>query len=362
MVQPVSISRVVGDNATFSVSATGATPAYQWSKNEIVIPGATNASLTLSNVTFANGADYRVTVSNITAVVVSSNAHLTVTAPELLHRWGFTNGNDSVGGAHATLVGAASYSGGKLQVPGGAARVNCATVNLTSTFATNSSLSIEGWFTMSGLQNWSKLWMFGNASGGAENGLAYIEFTPRAGADGGVPSMSFNSSFATEVNTRLGGNPAVMTTGVEYHVACVYDAVASVMRLYINGVLADSSSLGGENITQLAANEFYFGAAVNYFDLNLLGAINEIRIWRTPLNATLVSNNFASGPDSLVDYTPAVILTINLVGNVPTITWPYGVLEQADSPAGPWTTVAGAVSPHTPSLASPQKFYRARVN
>ncbi|HEX5218094.1 MAG TPA: LamG-like jellyroll fold domain-containing protein [Verrucomicrobiae bacterium] len=361
--QPQSLSRVVGESAEFAVSATGSALKYQWSKNGIVVPGATNTTLSLTNVTFADSADYSVTVSNNVTFVTSSNAHLTVLAPELLHRWSFTDGTDSVGGAHATLVGAAHYTGGRLQIPGGAARVNCATVNLTSTLATNGSLSIEGWFTMNTLQNWSKVWMFGRANGGLENGLAYVDFTPLPGADGGVPSMSFNSGLmGNEVNTRGGANPALLSIGPEYHVVAVYDAAADQMRLYIDGALADTASLGGGNIMQLNANEAYFGAAVNYPDPNLNGAINEIRIWRTPLNATLVASQFAAGPDNLVNYSPVVTLNISLIGGVPTITWPFGVLEEADSLKGPWTSLVEATSPYTPAAAALQKFYRVKVN
>lgn len=361
--QPQSLSAVVGENATLAVTASGSAVTYRWSKNTIAIPGATNATLVLSNVTFADGADYAVTLSNSAAQVTSATAHLTVLAPQLLHRWSFDSGLDSVGGANATLLGAASFGGGQLQLPGGAARVNCASVNLAATLATNASLSIEGWFTMNALQDWSKLWMFGRANGGTENGLAYLDFTPRAGADGNVPSMSYNSSLSgAEVNTRGDVNPALLTTGPEYHVVCVYDSANDQMRLYLNGVLADTGSLGGGNLTQLNADEAYFGAAVNYSDLNLNGAINEIRIWRTPLNATLVANAYAAGPDSVINYQPVVTLSIAVVGGNLNLTWPYGVLEQADALTGPWSSVVGVTSPYAPAPVAPQKFYRVRVN
>jgi len=361
--QPVSISRVIGESAEFTVSATGTAVSYQWRKNGVLISGATNATLSLVNVTFPDGADYSVTVSNSAAQVTSTNAHLTIFAPQLLHRWSFNNGLDSVGGAHASLLGAATYSGGRLLIAGGAARANCATVNLTSTLATNGSLSIEGWFTMNALQDWSKVWMFGRANGGAENGLAYVDFTPRAGAAGGVPSLSFNSSVMNgEVNSRDGSNPAVLAAGVEYHVVAVYDAATDQMRLYLNGVLADTGSMNGGNLTQLNANEAYFGAAVNYGDANLNGAINEVRIWRTPLNTTLVNNSFVAGPNSVVNYQPAIVLNLNNAGGVLNLTWSFGVLEEADAPTGPWMTLSGVTSPYAPNTTAPQKFYRVRVN
>jgi hypothetical protein len=175
--------------------------------------------------------------------------------------------------------------------------------------------------------------------------------------------MSFNSGvMGGEVNSRGGVNPALLGAGSEYHVVAVYDAGADQMQLYIDGALADTASLGGGNLTQLNANEAYFGAAVNFPDLNLDGAINEIRIWRTPLNATLVASEFAAGPDNLVNYVPTLTLDINLSGGVPTITWPFGVLEEAEAPSGPWTSLLGVASPYTPAPTALQKFYRVKAN
>jgi hypothetical protein len=234
-------------------------------------------------------------------------------AAQLLHRWSFNNGADSVGGATAVAVGSASFAGGKLQIPGGAARANCATVNLNNTLATNISLTVEGWFTMNSLQNWSKLWMFGRPNGGNEPGLAYMEFTPRAGADGNVPSMSVNTGGRSfESNTRTAGNPALLTTGVEYHAVCVYDSGANLMSLYLNGQLVDSAALVEANLTQLAATEAYFGAAVNYGDANLNGAINEMRIYNGPVSPLQVALNHAAGPDNVIT-NPGALLALRLV-------------------------------------------------
>ena len=229
-------------------------------------------------------------------------------ATQLIHRWSFNNGVDSVGGANATLVGAASYAGGKLNIPGGAARANCATVNLNNTLATNISLTIEGWFTMNTLQDWTKVWMFGRPNGGAEPALSYLDFTPRPGAAGNVPSMSLNTGVRSfEMNTRPENNPALLTTGVEYHAACVYDSISNLMSLYINGVLVDSASLVEANITQLAATESFFGAAVNYGDANLNGAINEMRIYNGPVSPLQLAIDFAAGPDNVVSNTGALV-------------------------------------------------------
>jgi len=67
-------------------------------------------------------------------------------------------------------------------------------------------------------------------------------------------------------------------------------------------------------------------------------------------------------PDSVVNYRPAVTLTISQVSGEVTVTWPFGFLEPLDFPSGHWTTLMGVASPHSASATALQKFYRVRVN
>lgn len=63
--QPVSQAVNVGDNASFSVVASGTTPlGYQWYKNGSPIPGATAASLVFTPTQVSDDASYQVIVSN----------------------------------------------------------------------------------------------------------------------------------------------------------------------------------------------------------------------------------------------------------------------------------------------------------
>src|SRR5439155_2725766 len=77
--QPQSLTVVAGSNATFGVWAVGLPPlSYQWRFNGTNIPGATNTSLTLSNVqSGAVGAD-SVRVTNSIGVTNSASANLDV--------------------------------------------------------------------------------------------------------------------------------------------------------------------------------------------------------------------------------------------------------------------------------------------
>ena len=80
--QPVNQSVVVGQSATFTVSATGGgTIAYQWKKNGTDISGATSSTYTKPATAIGDsGAVFTVVVSNAAGPVTSAEASLTVTA------------------------------------------------------------------------------------------------------------------------------------------------------------------------------------------------------------------------------------------------------------------------------------------
>ena len=85
--QPASLVVTQGNNAVFSVAATGDLPlSYQWrfgvpGTGGGDIAGATNSTLTISNAQPANAGNYRVIVSNPVGVVASVVATLTVNVP-----------------------------------------------------------------------------------------------------------------------------------------------------------------------------------------------------------------------------------------------------------------------------------------
>jgi hypothetical protein len=87
-VQPLSQSVPMGSNVTFSVTATGyGTLTYHWFFNGVIIIGATNATLTLTNVQPSAAGNYNVVVGNPLGSAHSSNALLTVlgTLPVLVN-------------------------------------------------------------------------------------------------------------------------------------------------------------------------------------------------------------------------------------------------------------------------------------
>jgi hypothetical protein len=81
--QPPSQQILAGDNASLFARAVGTPPlSYQWQKNGMVLVGATNATLTLTNLRRHDSGWVTVTVTNIYGQALSSNAFLLVRAPQ----------------------------------------------------------------------------------------------------------------------------------------------------------------------------------------------------------------------------------------------------------------------------------------
>jgi hypothetical protein len=84
--QPASKTVIAGQTATFSVAATGTAPmTYQWNKGGAAISGAISISYTTPAATIADsGAQFTVTVTNSAGKTTSAAATLTVTAATLV--------------------------------------------------------------------------------------------------------------------------------------------------------------------------------------------------------------------------------------------------------------------------------------
>jgi uncharacterized protein YkwD len=76
--QPSSQNVSLGAVATFSVSANGTSPSYQWHKNGTPISGATASSHTIPIAQASDAGNYTVTVFNTAGSVTSNAATLTV--------------------------------------------------------------------------------------------------------------------------------------------------------------------------------------------------------------------------------------------------------------------------------------------
>jgi Immunoglobulin I-set domain len=154
-----------GSTATFSVTASGATPlSYQWQRNGVEIPGAMSSSYTTPPVTsFNDGDQYRVRVSNSLNSITSAPAILSILAP-LNITWTGTAGNGdwfnrtnwspmTVPTASDTVV----ISSGSVNLP---ANSSFGVLNLNGGI-------LYGGFTNNGTMNWTSGTLQGQLVNGA---------------------------------------------------------------------------------------------------------------------------------------------------------------------------------------------------
>jgi phosphodiesterase/alkaline phosphatase D-like protein len=77
--QPVPQDALAGGNVTFRVLPRGTSPfVFQWYRNNSLVPGATNALLSLTNVQASDAGQYRCDVSNVAGIIPSDTADLFV--------------------------------------------------------------------------------------------------------------------------------------------------------------------------------------------------------------------------------------------------------------------------------------------
>ena len=80
--QPASLTIAPGGNASLDVQASGAgLVRYQWRRDGIAIPGATNATLPIPAASATNAGDYEVILTDTNGPAVSRMARLTVDTP-----------------------------------------------------------------------------------------------------------------------------------------------------------------------------------------------------------------------------------------------------------------------------------------
>jgi hypothetical protein len=102
------------------------------------------------------------------------------------------------------------------------------------------------------------------------------------------------------------------------------------------------------NTTLLSVSHTYTAAGTNSVSLTARGPFGVNALTRT--NYIAVTNS------------AAVTLTIQLLTNQVQLTWPAGTLQSASQVTGPYTNIAGAVSPFTLAPSASSQFFRVKVN
>lgn len=378
-----SMTLYAGRTATFHVNAVGTAPQYQWRANGIPLTdggnlwGALTDTLTITNVSAANAADYDVVVSNTAGSVTSAPpATLTVITPTpggyeatalAANPLAYYRLNEL--GDPSTNTPAYDYWGGKNGTYGAAAQngfnliagprppawtfetdntalqttVNTDTAWVSAAFgslATN-TVTFTMWIYPIGQQeSWSGLLM--SRDGATGGGLGYNDQQMLGYTWNGNTTWSYVSGLIPPTDQW-----SFVAMVIEPTQATLYLGNTNGWSTAINPIAHTSDVFGTWQIGHDSQN----GNATRTFN----GAIDEVAVFTRSLSPAEIEGLFAAGGGSV----PVSLAIQNIGGNV-VLSWPQGTLLQADSLAGPWTT-NNASSPYTNAPTGTQMFYRVIV-
>lgn len=280
-----------------------------------ITPGVGALATPSGSVSVIPGADTTYTLTNTTSGTTATVSVTLFKAGTLKNRWSFNEGTgttviDSVGGQNGTIIPSRTTSpqhsrtATEVDLPGGSSTAR-AYIDLPNHLITGmEEVTIEGWMTPKGSQNWQRAFDFGTNTagevtgrGGDFTGTDYLFLALQNGSNTGVkvPGIKYNNS---EQNQTVGD---ALNTGTEFHFAYVYDADGNFgspqIRYYKNGTLIASVNtphiLG--NITN---HNNWLGRSNWSADANTQAAYNEFRIWNRALGAQRIIDNTNAGPDA----------------------------------------------------------------
>ena len=377
--QPQGQSSLVGGNVTLTAQAVGLTPLnYQWYRNGSAVNGATDPTLSLTNIQLSASGDYIFVANNPAGSVTSVVAHVAVSLPRTpvtsdLTLWLDATDMDDDGHPDTTADGTvvtlwtdksghrnnATATGNLTYAPAGLNGSPAVTFDGGSFFRTVSGgESLHDGFTMfvvfenDGLAQVDTALEWGNEDVGQRRGM--LRFPNGVFAFNGY-GADLNSSTQVTANQNYIG---VITKPT---------ALNGILTLYLNGTQVAAGTAPLTNFTSAAITV----GANNDPDNSewWTGHIAEVLIYSRKLsdqelNETGLYLGFKYGIASTYVLPPT--LTIVRTGTNAAISWPAPgpgwVLESTDAvPGGFWKAVPGVVnnSVTVPSAAAAQ-FYRLR--
>ncbi|MFO1476311.1 MAG: LamG-like jellyroll fold domain-containing protein [Verrucomicrobiota bacterium] len=409
-VAPVPTTNYAGLRATFQVTASGSQPlSYQWRKNNVDIDGATSRTLTLTNLSTGDAANYSVRVSNSVNSTNSPAAALTVLSPPasapsipglvvhltfdntLADASGRGNGGTAI---HTTSISSNTAAATFVSGPLGQALHYATTAENTGG---NTSIATDAQYVTLGVRpdlqfgstvNFSVAYWIRLPQDYFGGDLPF--FTDAAGATGNrgfvfAPAYGFGTAdpqpFPSPENYggwgesiygagggfRIYGDLASINDGQWHHLAHVFDRAAGTTITYLDGVPAHYvKTLGGSNLKDAGNIDTGLAAVIGQDPTGRYGEtgsgdIDDLGVWRkalTPLEAASIYSAAASNHLSYVS-PPVTISAQRLSATQLQITWSFGTLQSASSVQGPYTDVPSATSPYTviPGATAAQ-FYR----
>ena len=316
--QPRQVYTIEGNTGTFNSKAVASVPiSYQWQKNGVDIPGATDPSYTTPVLNNGyNGALYRIIASTTYGNDTSATAKLVVTPSDVRVAVGIQvlydfqegsgttiNDNSGVGSKLNENIGnidSVEWKPYGLNLIGQAAIItNTAATKIINAATDSWELTIEAWIkpapeTKSG-------WIISNSQD--ENTRNFLL------------NQQVDSTYEVRLRTSitgLNGNPFIKTSsGVTKdsltHVVYTRDEDGNV-KIYINGEIKGSDFIGGGLTNWDTGYKLALGSEVNSLD-NWKGVFNLVAIYSRALDSVEVVHNYSMGPVGNINLTDPNNLT-----------------------------------------------------
>ena len=371
---PPGLNVSVGGTATFTVTAGGTPPLnYQWRLNGTNIPGATNATYAITQVSSSNQGIYTVVVSNSSGAIESGGATLTVFVPVVTGQWDFNFGDlrATVGAELEYLADTATITsfpgmtiiGHPAQVMGfGSNAINqgCymrhgAKPNGGGQFVNQYTLLLDVMYPAPSSDAWRALFQtdpFNHAGNDAEYLVGHLGTLPDPNGIGA--NGQFNGPLAPDTWYRL---------------AFAVDLAAPAgqqLTKYVNGVSVGSQSLSGgvDGRYALGPTAQLFTAGIGGFTQS--GFVNSIQFVNGWMSPAAIAALGGPTPDGLPPGNAAIRIT-NLTAGAASVTlnWtaPDGAcfVERKTNLLSPsWQLVASTITNRSFSvpISGTQAFYR----
>jgi hypothetical protein len=230
---------------------------------------------------------------------------------------------DSVGGMNGTVIGPAgaglnpSATANAMVLPGGTSDIAPYVDLPNGLVSALTNATFEGWYTMSSVQNWGRLFEFGSstagelgAPGGTGNGSDVLFHAASRGTGQGTQRTGLANNDPLFLGSAAGtvptGTPDIDTNiahplGARRHVSVVYNstggtgATPASLSVYIDGTLRGSTN-SAVQLGNLNDVNNWLGRSNWTADSNLAGSLEEFRIYDHAMTTAEVYQRFVDGP------------------------------------------------------------------
>jgi hypothetical protein len=388
LAQPQPITVALGDSASLSAQVEGSIPlTYQWLKNGVAVPNATNDTLSFTKTAFSDTGSYQLFAGNPVGTNSSSVVALTVLPPVMfanatnalvLHLKFDGNYTDSSGrGNNGTAVGSPTFVAGQIgqalhystKTDNGGSGGNVTNANYVTLgrpndllFGSNTSFSVAFWVRLPAGYAGGDLPFFGSAVNSANN--HGFTFCPSYQLGGWQWDLMEITPGGVTNNVDVNGPDNSINDGSFHHFAVTFNRATAAALTYLDGAQVNSNSIASIG-TFDSTNTISIGQdPTGLYPESGSADLDDLGVWHRVLTPLEVYQIYYSGyhfSNPLDKYGP-ISVGITTSGTSPVVIWQAGTLLQANTPNGSWTPVPGASPPtYTVTPGTAAKFYKVHL-